>query len=96
MPILPKSDALTAAEIRWDPEPEPEPKRISAFDLSVELLGDLEVARECLSISLSETHRLTALVARQQKSILTLRTETAVLRAELEETTHALALKAAA
>jgi len=69
------ANSLTAGEMRWGPAPEPEPAPISAFDLSVELLGDLETYKEMLSISLSETHRLTALVERQQATIITLRTE---------------------
>jgi len=87
------SNSLSGAEVGWSQAPEPEPAPISAFDLCVSLTGDLEIFKEMVSIQLGQVHRLTSEVERQRTQIITLRTRNAELRAELDESTHALAMK---
>jgi len=87
------SNSLTAAEVRWPQAPEPEPAPITPFNLACELTADLETYREMLSIQIGKTLGLTHEVERQRTRIIALRTRNAELRTQLDETTHALAMK---
>jgi len=69
------SNSLAGTEVDWSRSPEPEPARISPFDLACELLADLQVYKEMVSISLGQVHQLTATVSRQQATIASLNTE---------------------
>jgi len=69
------ANSIGGAEVTWSRDPEPEPTPCTAEDLAVELLGDLGIFKEMVSIQLGQVHRLTFENERQKATIRTLNTE---------------------